>query len=247
MSAERFPGAAWTPLPEHDEQGSHTKTQLIFHSTGTKASAEANARYFARRDIKVESTLIVNYDGSCLQVMPASARTDANGTANERAISVEVVGTADEPLTPEQLKTCIAIARWACSEHPIERRQIPSESESGIGWHVMFGAPGPWTSVRGKQCPGPRRIVQVSDQVIPAVHDGTTPPREDLTIMDEATKKYLDGKFAALSGGPRRRDAEGKVIDNDPQTLSVADVYTIVEDALAGAEERIIAAVKAAK
>lgn len=248
MSKELFPGATYLPLPEHDEQGSYVKTQLIFHSTGTKTSAGANRRYFARQDIKVESTLIVNYDGSCLQVMPASARTDANGTANERAISVEVVGTADEPFTPDQLKTCIAIAQWACQEHPIERRQIPSESESGIGWHVMFGAPGPWTSVRGKQCPGQSRIVQVSHQIIPTVRGGSAPtPREDLTIMDAATKKYLDGKFAALSGGPRTRDAEGKVIDNDPQTLSVADVYTIVEEALAGVEERIIAAVKAAK
>ena len=176
MSKERFPGATYLPLPEHDEQGSYVKTQLIFHSTGTKASAEANKRYFGRRDITVESTFIVNYDGSCLQVMPASARADANGSANRRAISVEVVGTADEPFTPDQLKTCIAIAQWACQEHPIERRQIPSESESGIGWHVMFGAPGPWTSVRGKQCPGQRRIVQVAHQIIPAVRPETTRP-----------------------------------------------------------------------
>lgn len=176
MSKDRFPGATWLPLPENDEQGSYTKTQLIFHSTGTKASAEANKRYFARSDVKVESTLIVNYDGSCLQVMPASARADANGAANKRAISVEVVGTADEPFTPEQIETCIAIAKWACAEHPIERRQIPSESESGIGWHVMFGAPGPWTSVRGKQCPGQRRIVQVAHQVIPAVRPAKPAP-----------------------------------------------------------------------
>ena len=50
-------------------------------------------------------------------------------------------------LTLAFLATCIAIAEWACQEHPIERRRIPAEDESGIGWHVMFGAPGPWTPV----------------------------------------------------------------------------------------------------
>lgn len=182
MSKDRFPGAKWMPLPEHDEQGDYTKAQLIFHSTGTRASAEANQRYFSRRDVAVESTFIVNYDGSCLQVMPAGARADANGAANRRAMSVEVVGMADEPFTPDQLATCIEIAKWACSEHPIERRRIPAESESGIGWHVMFGAPGPWTSVRGKECPGQRRIAQVAYQIIPAVQPVVAEPATPVAI-----------------------------------------------------------------
>lgn len=58
--------------------------------------------------------------------------------------------------------------RWACDEHQVARRRIPSEAESGIGGHVMFGAPGPWTSVRGKECPGPAPIAQVRDVIIPA-------------------------------------------------------------------------------
>lgn len=66
------------------------------------------------------------------------------------------------------------------------------------------------------------------------------------TIMDADTREYLERKFAALSGGPRVRDASGKVIDKD-QTLSVADVYTLVEERVAAAEARIIAAVKAAQ
>lgn len=164
-----MPGATWLPLPEAQEQGSYRKTQLIFHSTGTEAGARANARYFARSNVAVESTFIVDYDGEIVQVMPASARADANGTANRRAISVEVIGTAAQPFTAAQLEACGRIARWAVAEHPILPRQIPSETESGVGWHVMFGAPGPWTSVRGKECPGPARIRQVRDVLIPAL------------------------------------------------------------------------------
>lgn len=163
-----MPGATWLPLPEADDQGSYTKTQLIYHSTGSAAGARANRNYFAQSKVQVESTFIVDYDGEVVQVMEASARADANGSANRRAISVEMVGTGDEPFTPAQVESAIAIARWACDEHQISRRRIPSESESGIGWHVMFGAPGPWTSVAGKVCPGTKRIQQIRDVIIPA-------------------------------------------------------------------------------
>lgn len=169
MSKNRYPGATWAELPESGTHGRHTKTQLIYHSTGTRASAKANQRYFARGEVKVESTLIVDYDGGCLQIMEAYERADANTSASARAISVETVGEAGEPFTQAQVDRLIDIGIWACTEHPIARRQIPEHDESGIGWHVMFGAPGPWTTVRGKECPGPQRIAQVRDVIIPAV------------------------------------------------------------------------------
>ncbi len=176
MSKERMPGATWMLLPEANGQGSYRKTQLIYHSTGTKAGARANYKYFAQAKVAVESTFIVDYDGEILQVMPATARADANGKANQRAMSVEVVGTADEPYTAEQVAACIAIGRWATEEHPILPRVITSEITTGIGWHVMFGAPGPWTNVRGKACPGPQRIAQVRDVIIPALTMPTLQP-----------------------------------------------------------------------
>lgn len=251
MSKDRFPGATWAPIREHGEVSVHSKTQLIFHSTGTRTSAAANRRYFDRTDVQAESTLIVDYDGGCLQLLAAGERADANTTASKRAISVEVVGEAHEPFTSEQVATCIAIARWACAEHPIEPRQCPEHDASGIGWHVMFGAPGPWTTVRGKACPGTKRIAQVRNVIIPAAQRRTTATRQELTIVDDTTRAYFDNKFGALSGGPRKRDADGKVIDGDPGFISVADAYTLVEDAekrtltaLAASEARILAAIK---
>lgn len=180
----RYPGATWAPIPEAAAGPHHVKTQLVFHSTGTTASAKANQRYFARKEVKVESTLIVDYDGRCLQVMETWARAEANGSANRRGISVEVVGIASEPYTPEQVARCLDIARWACDTNPIARRQIPGERESGIGWHVMFGAPGPWTSVRGKACPGTTRIAQVRDELIPTIAgDHVVPAQEEVPDM----------------------------------------------------------------
>ena len=191
MSKERYPGATWAPLPESGTHGTYTKTQLIFHSTGTTASASANRRYFASSNVDVESTLIVDYDGGCLQIMEASEKADANTTASRRAISVEVVGTADEPYTAAQVARCKDIAKWACENHPIARRQCPAHDESGLGWHVMFGAPGPWTTVSGKECPGPKRIVQVRDVIIPSVRlsSSLTPaPTQEDTDMAFITR-----------------------------------------------------------
>lgn len=198
MSQEWMPGATHLPIREATEQGSYVKTQLIYHSTGTRAGARANRRYFdnpneSMEKVRVESTFIIDYDGEILQIMPASAKADANMIASRRAISVEVVGTADEPYTPAQMVSCIDIARWACTEHPIARRVIPREPLSGIGWHVMFGAPGPWTTVSGKECPGPQRILQVKNVIIPATQrlDLPLPPVE--TEDEVASFLFHDG------------------------------------------------------
>lgn len=176
----RDPGSLWQPLVEWNDQGSYTKTQLIYHSTGTRASAAANYAYFGRRDVAVESTFIVGLGPAdpTLQIMDSSARADANLTANARAISVELVGTGDDPYTDWQIAEAIRIGRWAVATHPIPKRIIPAHDQGGLGWHTMFGAPGPWTSVRGKVCPGGTRIDQLKTTVFPAVFGAS--PRKGL-------------------------------------------------------------------
>lgn len=210
MSRDRFPGATWAPLPESGYQGLYVKTQLLFHSTGTKASAAANRRYFAQAGVTAESTLIVDYDGGCLQLMGARERADANVTASRRAMSVEVVGTADEPYTAAQVAKCVEIAAWACAEHPVARRQCAAHDASGIGWHVMFGAPGPWTTVRGKECPGRRRIDQVRTIIIPSVAAPVPTPRRQEDIVD-----YVYVGNALIAYGPlgkRRVETKAEVL-----------------------------------
>lgn len=167
----RDPGSTWKPLPEAGAPDGHVKTQLIVHSTGTKASAAANWRYFAQEGVQVESTFIVGLTPAdpTLQAMDSTDVADANMSASKRAISIEVVGDGAGPFTDWQLAELIRIGRWAVSTHPIARRVIPAESESGLGWHVMFGAPGPWTTVRGKVCPGAARVEQLKTIVFPAI------------------------------------------------------------------------------
>lgn len=169
----RDPGSTWRPLPEGTNGAVYPKTQLIVHSTGTKASAAANARYFARANVSVESHFIVGYgpDDPTLQIMDTHLKADANTTASRRAISIEVVGTGDEEFTDWQVSEIIRIGRWAHEAHGITLRVCPAHDASGYGWHVMFGAPGPWTTVRGKVCPGDARIEQLEATVFPAIFE----------------------------------------------------------------------------
>jgi hypothetical protein len=191
----RDPGSTWRVLPEAPSQGSgNVKTQFIVHSTGTMASAAANFNYFARNDVVVESTFIVGLSPAdpTLQILDSSAVADANGSANRRAIAVEVVGDGVGPFTDWQIAELVRLGRWARATHPIPARVIPSEAGPGFGWHVMFGAPGPWTSVRGKVCPGAKRTAQLKATVFPAIFADTPSKPSTSTTTSANTAEQED-------------------------------------------------------
>lgn len=184
----RYPDTIWLPLPESGAPDGYDKTQFIVHSTGTTASAANNASYFARTDVSVESTLIVGLtpNDPTLQVMDSTDKADANYTASRRAISVEVVGTGDMPFTQHQIDELIRLGRLAHRIDGIPLRICPTHDASGYGWHVMFGAPSPWTTVPGKVCPGSIRIRQLREVVFPAIFRTTTrPPTEDAMTPEQ--------------------------------------------------------------
>lgn len=190
----RDPGSVWAPLPEAGAPDGYVKTQFIVHSTGSTSTArQIRDNYFAREDVVVESTFIVGKSAAdpTLQIMDSSDNADANVAANQRGISVETVGTGNEPFTDWQVQELIRLGRWAAARHPIEKRIIPREPDSGFGWHVMFGAPGPWTTVRGKVCPGDLRIQQLKSTIFPAIFQ-----EDDLTDTQAKQLAYLYELFS---------------------------------------------------
>ena len=194
----RDPGSIWKPLPEAGAPDGYTKTQFIVHSTGTMASAAANWNYFLRSDVVVESTFIVGWgpEDPTLQIMDSTDNADANGSANQRGISVEVVGDGVGGYNAWQVGELVRLGRWAKATHGILPRVIPSEPSGGFGWHVMFGAPGPWTTVRGKVCPGAARIQQLKTTVFPAIFGGTSvATQEDTVSMEEVVQSWYGPRF----------------------------------------------------
>lgn len=168
-----YPKAVNKLLPENASQPRITPRAVILHSAAGRGSLYG----FFKNSSSLESHFWVSEKGVVEQYIDTTVRADANRNANSFAVSIETESSpsATEPWTSAQVTAIIALCDWLCSTHGIPRKQIESATGSGIGWHIMFGAPGPWTPV-AKSCPGPARIIQARNVIIPAVAKGTKPP-----------------------------------------------------------------------
>lgn len=190
------PFAAIRLLPESGTQPKITPRIAILHS----AAGRGSLYKFFRDSSSLESHFWVSEDGLIEQYMDTNRRADANRHANGYAVSIETESSvaATERWAPAQAAAIVRLLDWICTEHPdVKRRQCGEPTGSGIGWHIMFGTPGPWTPV-AKSCPGPARVIQARDEIIPAVAalgtDNPYPkpiPTPDKDWFDMATEEQL--------------------------------------------------------
>lgn len=189
----RYPRATWRPLPEADTQPTMTPTQLISHSIVGSAGSAFNYFYSGTN---LESHFILPKSGAPWQLIDTGHTADANLTANVRAISCETEdnGHPDtDPWTDSQLEELALLHVWAVGEHHLPARICPSPDVGGFGYHTIFGAPGPWTNVSGKTCPGAIRIKQWREVLIPDVLRRLVSPAPDtspLTIPEDGMVIY---------------------------------------------------------
>jgi hypothetical protein len=176
-----IPFADWRPLPEATSQPKITPRTVIYH---TAVGRLATTERFFRDSTGVESHLMVGgpWDGPALdgviwQWMTLDRQADANLDANRFAISIETSDNAPlrpediAPWSPKQLAALVRLGNWLADTYGIPRRICPAWDQAGFGWHVLFGAPSHWTPV-AKACPGPVRIRQLKDIVLPAIFAG---------------------------------------------------------------------------
>jgi hypothetical protein len=189
-----YPKAILRLLPENNSQGKITPRAIIMHSAG--GESELYGWWMNDQSRGLESHFWVSRDGDVYQYMDTRVRADANGDANGFAISIETQSTkhASEEWDPAQMAAIIELCDWICATHDIPRRAMKTATDSGIAWHVQFGAPGPWTGVKGKVCPGGQRIEQVKNVLIPALAAGTNPIHED----DDEMSKEDSERLAAM-------------------------------------------------
>lgn len=212
----KCPFAIQKILPESATQPKIKPRAYIQHSAGGQAELygwwQSDASHGLESHFFVAGDKTPGFnDGDLIQYMDTETRADANGEANGYAISCESASTvnASEPWTPKQVATIERLIRWLISVHPdIAARQMRTPQDAGLGWHVMFGAPGPWTKARGKVCPGPARIVQFRDQIIPAIANPAPPQEDDMTPAQEAKIDALTKSVAALTAKVAEIDNE---------------------------------------
>lgn len=187
-------------------------------------------------------------EGVIFQWQDLRHTADANLDGNPRVISIETADNAPkfpkdiEDWTPKQCESIARLVAWLCtpaahSSCPASwlchREGIPAvlvpdtkPSRRGIAYHQQGCTPHVvaggelWSSADGKECPGPRRIRQITTTIIPRVKEllvaiPANPPEDDVTPQDK--KDIIDGVVAKLLGQP---------VDNET-TATPGDTVTV--------------------
>lgn len=134
------------------------------------------------------------WDGKVFQWQDTGFTADANFQGNHHVISIETADNAPSKIediavwTPAQLDSIVKLVAWACKTYDIPavlvadskpgRRGIAyhrqgCEHSDGLGSHPGWLVKGGerWSTSLGKGCPGPARIAQLRDIVIPRVNE----------------------------------------------------------------------------
>lgn len=209
----RYPNAVWRPLPENSTQRKITATQVIVHTAVDSPAASSLFPFFSRGDVGAESHFFVKRNGVVEQYMDTGVMANANRTADVRAISIETEDDGNPeglPWTDSQLRALTDLIAWCCDTHRIPRSLCPAHDRPGLGWHSMFGfkdpiaqtgpLDNPWSSFRGKTCPGKTRIGQFLNTVVPALVAAPPPSTDD--VGDAMNLIYVQDGDAWYLAGP---------------------------------------------
>lgn len=169
--------------------------------------------FFASRSGGIESHFHVRKDGVVEQYRNIFWQADANLNANDFSVSIETQGFGAGEWTVAQIAAIKALLLWLHSEADIPLIRCTAWNGKGVGYHVMFGAPGPWTPV-AKSCPGPDRIRQFDTVLVPWMKTALAPAPTTPTRVSRARVLLTQAlKFA----GPRRKAAIKAALDRLPK------------------------------
>ncbi len=192
--------AAKRPLPEAESQPPITPRVVIVHTMdGTLQDTET---MFAAPDFGIEAHFGIGcplcpagLDGAVWQWMDTDRQADGNLDANEFGISIETCDHHDpmRKWSPKQVDALIRLIGRLCDHYAIPRQVCPAWDGSGLGWHVMWGAPSHWTP-EVKICPGPVRIAQLKETVLPAVLEDDMTPDQLLDALESERGQKILGK-----------------------------------------------------
>lgn len=145
-----------------------TPRVAILHVDGGNASSLFD--YFGARSGGIESHFFVKRNGLVEQYRSIYREADANYRANPFAVSIETQGFGEGEWTAAQIEGINRILSWLHVETngAIPLAKCPTWDGAGVGYHIQFGSPGKWTPV-AKACPGPSRIRQFHDVIVPGL------------------------------------------------------------------------------
>lgn len=168
--------------------------------------AESLYTYFRDRSGGIESHFHVRKDGIIEQYRDTAWQADANHMANDFAVSIETQGLGEGEWNAAQLDSIKRLLLWLNEAHGIPLVKCPTWDGAGIGYHIQFGTPGAWTPV-AKSCPGPDRIRQFHDVLVPWM--ASNPTEGDDMPFTDWPQADQDALVSAVVSGIMRRDLTG--------------------------------------
>jgi hypothetical protein len=128
--------------------------------------------YFENRSGGIESHGHIPKDGSLFQYRDTGWEADANYKANPFALSFETQGYGEGEWNDLQIAMIKRVMLWAVKEHGIPLRKVTSwnDPRGGWGYHIQF----PQWHPNPKSCPGPDRIKQFNNVLVPWMAEATS-------------------------------------------------------------------------
>lgn len=170
--------------------------------------AETLYSYFRYRSGGVESHFHIRWTGVIEQYRDTDRQADANLGANDFAVSIETQGFGNGKWRKRQLRSLKRLLRWLHEVEGIPLRKIGDPYGSGVGYHVQFGAPGPWTPV-AKSCPGPKRIKQYENVLVPWMAGGAPTEEGDMSWSKKLAFWRPGGSSGKMPAGQQLNQARG--------------------------------------
>lgn len=130
--------------------------------------------YFNGPSKGIESHFFVKSNGIVEQYRDTAFEADANLKANQFMkdghrygyVSIETQGHDEGLWAGAQLASIKKLLRWLSETHDFPLVKCKTPTSPGVGYHTLFGAPGPWTPA-AKTCPGADRIRQFDSILVP--------------------------------------------------------------------------------
>lgn len=131
-------------------RGGHRIEYIAVHYTATRASANANCRYFASRATGASAHYFIDGSGTIWQSVPDAdtAYAVGNWNANQRSVSIEVVSAGEDFSEAE-----IAELAWF-TQRLMRQYGVPASKVVRHYDFASIGFPGSWASPH-KLCPRP--------------------------------------------------------------------------------------------
>jgi len=232
-----YPAATQKPIAPGPTDPKIKPRVVILHVDA--GNAESLYGWFNGPSGGVESHFFVKKTGEVEQYRDTSIQADANTDANDFAISIETQGFAAGEWTPAQLASIKALILWCHTTHGIPLVKVQTWDGSGIGYHTLF--PGSWDK-RGASCPGPDRIKQFNNVLVPWMATGE---EDDMAMTPEERDAFISDIADEVLKRPVRDIAGNEV------TVGAALGYTLRNSQLIAAlekasTEKVAAAVVAA-